>query len=150
VLAQLTGFAPPMLLSVSARLGTRFQQRMVQTVTTNVPGPQFTLYAAGRQLVYAYPYVPIAGSVRISIAIFSYLGGLNFGVTGDWDSVPDIDVLTRGIEAGMAELVEIARRPARHTSPVKPVRAATNGHGNGRKQPAPAPVRRKPRAVAKS
>ena len=26
------------------------------------------------QLVYAYPYVPIAGSVRISIAIFSYLG----------------------------------------------------------------------------
>jgi diacylglycerol O-acyltransferase len=148
VLAKLTGFAPPMLLSVSARLGTRFEQRMVQTVTTNVPGPQFPLYAAGRQLVYAYPYVPIAGSVRISIAIFSYLGGLNFGVTGDWDSVPDIDVLTEGIEAGMAELVEIARRQARHTTPVKPVRGTTNGHGNGRKQPAPA--RRKSRATTKS
>jgi diacylglycerol O-acyltransferase / wax synthase len=145
VLTKLGGFAPPMLLSLSARLGFRFEQRLVQTVTTNVPGPQFPLYAAGRQLVYAYPYVPIAGSVRISIAIFSYLGGLNFGVTGDWDSVTDIDVLTAGIEAGMAELLAIARKPARHTAPVRPVRAAGNGHGsgNGRKRPAPARRRTK-------
>jgi WS/DGAT/MGAT family acyltransferase len=146
VLTKLGGFAPPMLLSLSARLGTMWEQRMVQTVTTNVPGPQFPLYAAGRQLVYAYPYVPIAGSVRISIAIFSYLGGLNFGVTGDWDSVTDIDVLTDGIEAGMAELLAIARMPARNTSPVRPVKATTNGHGNGRKRPAPA--RRKPRSAS--
>ena len=137
VLTQLTGFAPPMLLSLSARLGTHFQQQMVQTVTTNVPGPQFPLYAAGRQLVYSYPYVPIAGSVRISIAIFSYLGGLNFGVTGDWDSVTDIEVLTDGIEAGMAEYIEIARRPARHTSPVRPAKAAAHKNGNGRKPAAP-------------
>jgi diacylglycerol O-acyltransferase len=145
VLTKLTGFAPPMLLSLSARLGTRWQQQVVQTVTTNVPGPQFPLYAAGRQLVYAYPYVPIAGSVRISIAIFSYLGGLNFGVTGDWDSVTDIEVLTTGIEQGLAELLAIARKPARHTAPVRPVRVTTNGHGNGRKRPAPA--RRKSKAA---
>jgi len=113
VLTQLTGYAPPMLLSVSARLATRFEQRLVQTVTTNVPGPQFPLYAAGRQMLYAYPYVPIVGTVRIGIAIFSYLGGLNFGVTGDYDSVPDLDVLTRGIESGMAELQTAARRATR-------------------------------------
>jgi WS/DGAT/MGAT family acyltransferase len=135
VLAGLGGYAPPMLLSVGARLSMRFEQRMVQTVTTNVPGPQFPLYAAGRQMLYAYPYVPIAGSVRIGIAIFSYLGGLNFGVTGDWDTVTDIEVLTNGIEAGMAELVAIARKPARHTAPVRPVKAATNGNGNRRKAP---------------
>jgi WS/DGAT/MGAT family acyltransferase len=112
VLTQLTGYAPPMLLSVSARLATRFEQRLVQTVTTNVPGPQFPLYAAGRKMLYAYPYVPIAGTVRIGIAIFSYLGGLNFGVTGDYDSVPDLDVLTRGIESGLVELQTAARGPA--------------------------------------
>jgi WS/DGAT/MGAT family acyltransferase len=112
VLTQLSGYAPPMLLSVSARLATRFEQRLVQTVTTNVPGPQYPLYAAGRQMLYAYPYVPIAGTVRIGIAIFSYLGGLNFGVTGDYDSVPDLDVLTRGIESGMRELQTVARRRA--------------------------------------
>jgi WS/DGAT/MGAT family acyltransferase len=111
VLTRLSGYAPPVLLAVSARLATRFEQRLVQTVTTNVPGPQFPLYAAGRQLVYSYPYVPIAGTVRIGIAIFSYLGGLNFGVTGDWDAVPDIDVLTRGIGSGIEEL-RAAARPA--------------------------------------
>jgi len=112
VLTRLSGYASPMLLSVSARLATRFEQRLVQTVTTNVPGPQFPLYVAGRQMLYAYPYVPIAGTVRIGIAIFSYLGGLNFGVTADYDSVPDLDVLTGGIESGVAELVSAARRPA--------------------------------------
>jgi WS/DGAT/MGAT family acyltransferase len=115
VLVQMSGFAPPMLLAVSLRLAIHAQQRLVQTVTTNVPGPQFPLYAAGRQMLYAYPYVPIAGSVRIGIAIFSYLGSLNFGVTADFDSVPDIEVLTRGIESGVAELLAAARREHRVT-----------------------------------
>ncbi|GAC1617435.1 MAG: wax ester/triacylglycerol synthase family O-acyltransferase [Candidatus Dormibacteraceae bacterium] len=137
VLTQLSGFAPPMFLSLSARLGTRFQQQLVQTVTTNVPGPQFPLYAAGKKMVYAYPYVPIAGSVRISIAIFSYLGGLNFGITADYDTVPDLDVLCRGIEDGVTELREIANRPAKTTRPMRPARNAGNGNGNGAKRPAP-------------
>jgi len=29
---------------------------------------------------------------------------VNFGVTGDYDSAPDIDVLCRGIEKGLADL----------------------------------------------
>jgi hypothetical protein len=45
------------------------------------------------------------GSVRISIAIFSYCGRLFFGITGDYDTVTDIDVLRDGIEEGMHELV---------------------------------------------
>ena len=133
-LTQLSGFAPPMLLSVSARLATHSEQRLVQTVTTNVPGPQFPLYAAGRRMVYAYPYVPIAGHVRIGIAIFSYLGGLNFGVTGDYDSVPDLEVLTRGIEAGIAELLAVARRPAAPARRPRAARVAANG--NGARRPA--------------
>ena len=63
------------------------------------------MYAAGRQMVAAYPYVPLAAWVRIGIAIFSYAGQLNFGITGDWETVPDIDVLADGIEQGIAELL---------------------------------------------
>jgi hypothetical protein len=48
------------------------------------------------------------GSVRIVVAIFSYDGGLYFGVTGDRDHAPDIDVITRGIEAGLVALLERA------------------------------------------
>jgi diacylglycerol O-acyltransferase / wax synthase len=127
VLTQMSGFAPPMLLSVSTRLAVRSRQRMVQTVCTNVPGPPFPLYAAGRQMVYSYPYVPIAGHVGIGIAIFSYLGGLNFGVTGDYDSVRDLDVLTGNIETGIAELLQVARRrgkPPRTGTQRRPVSRA--------------------------
>jgi diacylglycerol O-acyltransferase len=107
-LTSLSGFAPPMLLALGTRLASRVPQRNINTVTTNVPGPQLPLYAAGRRMVKAYPYVPLAGQVRIGVAIFSYDGDVNFGVTGDYDSAPDIGVLCRGIEDGMTELLKLS------------------------------------------
>jgi diacylglycerol O-acyltransferase len=126
VLTSLSGFAPPMLLSLGMRAAVRLPQSNVHTVTTNVPGPQFPLYAAGRQMREAYPYVPIANNVRIGIAVFSYLGTLNFGVTGDYDTTPDLDVLTRGIEAGVQELLDFAGVPRSAGK----VSNGHNGHGH--------------------
>ncbi len=131
-LVQLAGFAPPMLMALGSRLAARFPQHGLQTVTTNVPGPQFPLYVAGRRMVFSYPYVPILGSVRIGIAIFSYCGRLFFGITGDYDTVADIDVLRDGIEDGMRELVRAATPPA----PARPAHAARS---NGAR---PSPARR--------
>jgi WS/DGAT/MGAT family acyltransferase len=108
VLTGLAGFAPPVLLAVGTRVAFRAPQRNINTVTTNVPGPRVQLYAAGRRMLEAFPYVPLAGRVRVGIAIFSYLDTLNFGVTGDYDTTEDIDVLAGGIEAGMADLVKAA------------------------------------------
>jgi WS/DGAT/MGAT family acyltransferase len=105
VLTSLSGFAPPMLLALGARLAARSPTLGLQTGVTNVPGPQQPLYTLGRRLLESYPYVPVIGKVRISIAIFSYDGGLYFGVTGDYDSSSDIDVLTSGVERSIAELV---------------------------------------------
>jgi diacylglycerol O-acyltransferase len=107
-LTAMSGFAPPMMLAMATRMATRLPQRNVNTVTTNVPGPQFPLYACGRKMIEAFPYVPLAGSVRIGVAIFSYNGRINFGVTADSDTIPDVQVLCDGIEAGMAELVKLA------------------------------------------
>src|SRR5438270_261661 len=84
-LTRMSGFAPPMLLAAGARLATRFQQRLVQTCATNVPGPRVPLYVLGRPLRYSYPYVPVVGTVRITIAIFSYEGRLFYGITADYD-----------------------------------------------------------------
>jgi WS/DGAT/MGAT family acyltransferase len=108
-LTSLTGFAPPMLLALGTRVFSRIPQRNVNTVTTNVPGPQFPLYAVGRKMLEAFPYVPLAGSVRVGVAIFSYNGMINFGVTGDYDTAPDIDVLCDGIEDGIAEMVKLSQ-----------------------------------------
>ena len=111
VLTSLSGFAPPLLLALGERVAMRVPQRNVNTVTTNVPGPQYPLYAAGRRLLEAFPYVPLAGRVRVGVAIFSYDGALNFGVTGDYDSSSDVGVLSAGIEEGMSQLVALAAKP---------------------------------------
>jgi diacylglycerol O-acyltransferase / wax synthase len=124
VLTSLSGFAPPMLLALGERVATRVPQRNINTVTTNVPGPQFPLYAAGRRLLEAFPYVPVAGRVRVGIAIFSYDGALNFGVTGDYDSAADVNVLCDGIEEGVAQLVKLATKPAPRPRKARPRRAA--------------------------
>jgi diacylglycerol O-acyltransferase len=104
-LTSMGGFAPPMLLALGMRLATRVAQRNVNTVTTNVPGPQLPLYVAGRRMLKAYPYVPLAGQVRIGVAIFSYDGQVNFGITGDHDTTEDLDVMCGGIEGGMVQML---------------------------------------------
>jgi WS/DGAT/MGAT family acyltransferase len=108
-LTSMSGFAPPMLLAMGMRLATRAAQRNVNTVTTNVPGPQFPLYAAGRRMIRAFPYVPLGGQIRIGIAIFSYDGEVNFGITGDYDTTADLDVLSGGIEDGMTQMLKLCR-----------------------------------------
>ena len=114
VLAQLSGFAPPLLLALGSRAMTRSARLNMDTATTNVPGPQRPVHALGRRLLESYPYVPIVGTIRIVVAIFSYDGGLYFGVTGDRDHAADIDVLTAGIETGLEDLLEGRRRCRRN------------------------------------
>jgi diacylglycerol O-acyltransferase len=79
---------------------------VVNTVTTNVPGPRHPLYALGRRLVEACPYVPLVSPMRVGVAVFSYDGDLTFGVTAD-DTVADVEVFCDGIEAGMTELLRV-------------------------------------------
>jgi WS/DGAT/MGAT family acyltransferase len=105
-LTSMSGFAPSMLLALGMRLATRLPQRNVNTVTTNVPGPQIPLYVQGRRMLEVYPYVPLAVQVRLGVAIFSYDGQVNLGITGDYDTTADIDVLGRGFEEGMKALLK--------------------------------------------
>ena len=133
VLTSLTGFAPALLLALGARVASRrAPQRNVNTVTTNVPGPQRPLYLAGRRMLEAMPFVPLGGQVRVGVAIFSYDGALKFGVTGDYDTAPDIGVLCTGIETGLAELVKAAA--AGDPAPKRPAggRAAKAGAASQR------------------
>ncbi|HYL51156.1 MAG TPA: wax ester/triacylglycerol synthase family O-acyltransferase [Acidimicrobiia bacterium] len=104
----LVDFAPPLLHALLARILVH-RQHSVETVATNVPGPQFPLYVAGRKMIAAYPYVPLAGNIRVGVAIWSYLGTLYFGVTGDDDAGPDIHRVCAGIDDGMRELSKLAR-----------------------------------------
>ncbi len=106
-LETLTEITPPLLLSAAARVLRHVDQRAVQTVTTNVPGPRRPLFAVGRRMLSAYPYVPIFGSVRTGIAIFSYAGEIGFGVTADYEKMRDAHLLAAGIEDEIDALVEL-------------------------------------------
>jgi WS/DGAT/MGAT family acyltransferase len=112
VLTRLSGFAPPLLLALGSRAVTRSARLNIDTATTNVPGPQQPVFALGRRLVESYPYVPIAGSIRIVVAIFSYDGILYFGATGDRDHAADLEMLTAGIEIGLVDLLARAETAA--------------------------------------
>jgi diacylglycerol O-acyltransferase len=111
-LTQLAGFAPPALLGLGMRAASRVASMLdevaIDTVITNVPGPQESRWLLGRTLLHVFPYAPLAAPVRISVAVFSYDGELSFGITADRDAIPDLGDFTAGIEAGLLELVHLA------------------------------------------
>jgi WS/DGAT/MGAT family acyltransferase len=107
-LVSLRGYTPFALASWFVRLAFSIPQREIVTVATNVPGPQQPLYGLGRRLVEIIPYVPIATTLRTGVSIFTYCGQVTFGITGDYTTTPDIDVLARGIEDGISELLAAA------------------------------------------
>src|SRR5215467_8658251 len=104
LLTQILGAAPPALLGLGSRAAFQFPQPLIQTVTTNVPGPQFPLYVLGRQMMKAHPFVPIGSNVRLAIAIFSYLGRISFDITSDSSAAADLNILAHDIRRGLTEL----------------------------------------------
>ena len=94
-------------MTLGARVAVTVGQRVVNTVTTNIPGPQYPLYLVGRRLLEMFPYIPIGQGIRISIGIVSYDGRLAIAATGDYDAVSDLDRLCRAIEESLAELVVV-------------------------------------------
>jgi WS/DGAT/MGAT family acyltransferase len=135
VLTALSGFAPPTIVSQAARL--QAAQRMFNLVVTNVPGPQFPLYVLGRELQAIFPMVPLTNNTALGIAIMSYNGQMNFGLSADYDSLPDVDILVDELHGSMEELVAASRSPL-----VRPRRGRGTAGGargpKGRSQATPA------------
>jgi len=106
LIAGLAGFAPPTIHALSAQVGSSFSQRMFNTIVTNVPGPQFPLYAAGARMLATYPVVPLVKNQAVSIGLTSYDGGVYYGLNADRDAMADVDVLAQCIEDALAELLD--------------------------------------------
>jgi hypothetical protein len=52
--------------------------------------------------------MPLGEHCGLSIACTSLGGTMAFGLTADWDALPDIEVLARGIERAVEELTGAA------------------------------------------
>jgi len=103
-MTSLAAHEPHAPLSWGIRLVDRLPQRTVVTVTTNVPGPPVPVHVLGRRIVEILPYVPIALRLRTGVAVLSYAGVLAIGVTADYDSTPDIDLLVDTVRSTIAAL----------------------------------------------
>jgi diacylglycerol O-acyltransferase / wax synthase len=106
VISGLNDFAPPTLLAQASRLN--FSTRLFNLIVTNVPGPQFPLYMRGRELQELAPVAFLPEDHALAVAVMSYNGCVDFGLLGDYDAMPDIDVFADYIQDALAELMEAA------------------------------------------
>jgi WS/DGAT/MGAT family acyltransferase len=106
VLAGMQALAPPTILAQASRLN--FSTRLFNLLVTNVPGPQFPLYVHGRRLRDIFPVAFLPKRHGLAVAIMSYDGGMDFGLLGDYDAMPDLERLGEMFTASLDELLEAA------------------------------------------
>ncbi len=109
-LINIGSWAPPTIHAMAARLASR--SRFINLVVSNVPGPQVPLYIAGARLLAEYPIMPISENMGLSVAVTSLAGTMAFGITADWDTLPDIEVLAEGMHETIRELRKAAEQEA--------------------------------------
>lgn len=104
-LVGVASFTPPTVHSLGARVVSGLSRRVYNVVITNVPGPQFPLYAGGALMLAAYPVVPLARGQAVSIGLTSYDGGVFFGLNADREAMPDVEVLAQCIDDAVDEML---------------------------------------------
>ena len=138
MLVGLAGWAPATLHGLAGRLEFA-NQRVVNTVVSNVPGVQVPMYAGGARLLEAWPLLPLSANVALVTCVTSYNGGLFFGLIGDYDVLPDLEVIADGLRRGFDRLEVAALQASRgdaaleSTSLESRAGDAGNGHNGGRR-----------------
>jgi diacylglycerol O-acyltransferase len=115
-LAGIAGFAPTTFHALGSRVAAEQVRKGFQLSVTNVPGPQFPLYAAGAQMKATYPVHPLLPGHAMVIGVTSYDGGVHYGITADRDALPDIEIFGQCLVEALDELVE-ASSSSRHRIP---------------------------------
>ena len=134
-LAGIAGFAPTTFHALGSRVAAAQVRRGFHVVVTNVPGPQFPLYAAGAQMLESYPVPPLLPRHALAIGVTSYDGHVYYGLSGDRDALPDLDVLGQCLTEALEELVdsvsESRQRAPRGRKRTGPGRTAGRPTGKG-------------------
>jgi diacylglycerol O-acyltransferase len=106
-IAGVAGFAPTTFHALGSRVAIT-DGHDVNLVITNVPGPQFPMYAAGAEMVETYPIPPLLPGFALAIGVTSYDGSVYYGITADRDALPDVEVLGQCIREALDELLDSA------------------------------------------
>lgn len=123
-LVGIAGFAPTTLHALAARVATASLRPTDDVVISNVPGPQFPLYAHGARMLASYPVVPLTSGQSLSVGATSYDGKVWFGLNADRTAMPDLPVFAQCITDALDELIDTTKgsrnRAARGRSKARP------------------------------
>ena len=102
---QVQEWTPSVLLS----LGAQAMSGPINTIVTNVPGPQVPLYFHGARMRAIYPAVPLMQGMGLGIALTSYAGTMGIGFNCDPDVVPDVDLFVARFRQAFDRVAEAAK-----------------------------------------
>ena len=108
-LVGIAGFAPTTLHALAARVATATVRPIDDVVITNVPGPQFPLYAQGAPMLASYPVVPLMPGQGLSVGVTSYDGKVSFGLNADRTAMPDLAVFAQCVTDALDELLDTTK-----------------------------------------
>lgn len=103
VLLETAGLAPAGI----ERYIIDFFTAKASAVITNVPGPRETVYMAGSPLRTVLVWAPTAGSVGMSVSVFSYDGRVTVGLLTHTAQVPDPQAIVGRLHREVATLARL-------------------------------------------
>jgi diacylglycerol O-acyltransferase / wax synthase len=119
-LVRFAELVPGGLTALAARTASQFEMAtrtipLVNTVVSNVPGPQVPLYFAGARLVTFYGGAGVVDGMGLLHGVSSYLGQLIVSLVSDREMMPDPGHYADLLEQSFRELAEAteAVSPAR-------------------------------------
>jgi WS/DGAT/MGAT family acyltransferase len=106
VFLDMLDVGPAGIQTLVVRSDTPLPEWAVDSLVTNVPGPQFPLYVMGRLVTGEYPIIPLGRPLWCSIGVLSYDGMLEFGMAAGDGGADSARALQDGIQASLAELLD--------------------------------------------
>jgi WS/DGAT/MGAT family acyltransferase len=132
VLSSVCDWTVPSLVSTAARMA--FRRHVSTLVVTNIPGPQFPLYLLDARLSEAFPIVPLFIDQGLGIALFSYDGGLFWGLNADRELVSDLETFAQLVRDSFQELLDAAGAASTAASTITAAAAKRRRSGTARRR----------------
>ncbi len=112
LLADYAQFTPAMLASAGARLSSSLGMAnrvdpAYNTVVSNVPGPQQSLYMTGARLVAMHGLAPIHDGIGLFHGVYSYCGEVFLSATACREMLPDPSAYAAAMRHSYDELLEV-------------------------------------------